>query len=1479
MSDNRHIRVFVSSTFRDMQEERDFLVKFIFPQLRKLCESRGITWGEVDLRWGVNDEDKAEGKVLPICLAEIQRCQPYFIGLLGERYGWIPAEIPEELSDREPWLKEHSKHSVTELEILHGVLRNPSMANHAFFYFRDPAYIQKVPSERRHEYLSESAESAEKLRRLKQLIRANGFPLRDNYPNPEALGELVLKDFKELIDTLYPESERFDPFDREALEHESFAASRRGVYIGRQEYFDRLDAHVDGAGQPLVILGDSGSGKSALLANWVLHFRERHPDQFVIAHYIGSTIYSTDWAAMMRRIMGEFKRHLHLQLEVPDNPVELGRSFANWLHMAAAKSKVVLVIDALNQLEDREGALDLVWLPPSIPPNIRLIVSTLPGPSLNELQERKWNAMQIVRLSDSERREFIRKYLCQYAKELSPAQAERIARTEQSANPLYVKVLLEELRVYGDHDTLSRRIEHYIAASTIPDLYKKVLARWESDYEGDSDLVGDALSLLWASRRGLSEAEIVEMLGTDGEPLPKAVWAPFYLAAEQSLVSRSGLLNFAHDYLRDAVKEAYMPTAKHQKQAHVRVAVYFSRKENNSRRLEELPWQMAKAEAWKPLYDLLSKLEFVDSLWRVSEFDARAYWTSVLGNTELRIVDAYREVLENPLNHLEHAMVVSSVLEAFGFTELTRFLIEHVAVAARFSGSENIFAHVLGKKAGLLLNHGDMGGALSLFQEQEHLCSKLGDSRGKAMSLGGQAQIYKAQGNLDKAMALLKESECIFRECEDAKSLGTCIGNQANILVSSDDLDGAMVLYEEAERISHEIGDRDQLQRVIGNRGVLCLKRGETDRALELLKEQERLCREIHHLDGLQASLLNQAAVVRHRGDRALSLSLLKSQEDICRKSQNLGGLVVSLAAQAREFVEMDDVDAASDLVEESVKICNAHGLVQALIDITVLVDYVRKRQSEKHGTAPQDDTTTLMGSARKAFESRQWDEAHRQLDSLLHKGMPRELIMPPIAECLLEKGLDLCRKSTMRPALEGFQKAEAIFREFKIEGSIRRVLGGRAAAMAGLGEKKAALKLFKRQEYLCYEARDSEELTMCLLNQSKLLIELGKYRQAYNAASNGSGLCLTPELERIKEELDQARQLAQSHLPGHAPPESSDDQTRLQRLATQTEHAFNVGRFEDAENLLDELLSEGISWKQLGPGFVRCLLKQGERHLSIGELEKALVPIGEAEEVSRECGDLRGLCFSSLMQAVAFDSLDKGEEALAKYKDVENLCRDTGDKACLAQSLVGQAEQLKSQQNVNVAIIKLVEAEHIYKALGNKRGIQDSLGKRAAIFFQLQEFDKAMLTLTEHAAICRELGDKIWLQRSISDQARILHMRGDYDNAMALYHEEETLCTELDNKDGLERSLGNQAGIRFERGDTKGAMILYRRQQDLCEELGNLPSLVRCLGNQSAVLATTGDRERAFSLADKACRVARHNNLFDLAKGVEDQLKMANGG
>ena len=83
------MRVFISSTFRDMQLEREELVKQVFSRLRKLCESRGVSWSEIDLRWGVTDEQRAEGRVLPICLAEIHR--PAVLHRSAGRALWLAA--------------------------------------------------------------------------------------------------------------------------------------------------------------------------------------------------------------------------------------------------------------------------------------------------------------------------------------------------------------------------------------------------------------------------------------------------------------------------------------------------------------------------------------------------------------------------------------------------------------------------------------------------------------------------------------------------------------------------------------------------------------------------------------------------------------------------------------------------------------------------------------------------------------------------------------------------------------------------------------------------------------------------------------------------------------------------------------------------------------------------------------------------------------------------------------------------------------------------------------------------------------------------------------------------------------------------------------------------------------------------------------------------------------------------------------------
>src|SRR6187402_391338 len=110
MPQHAELRVFISSTFHDLQAEREYLVKKVFPEIRQLCRKHGVEFTEIDLRWGLTEEEAAHGKIIRTCLEEIDRCRPYFIGIIANRYGWSPQfhdiQKDSELINHYPWIED-----------------------------------------------------------------------------------------------------------------------------------------------------------------------------------------------------------------------------------------------------------------------------------------------------------------------------------------------------------------------------------------------------------------------------------------------------------------------------------------------------------------------------------------------------------------------------------------------------------------------------------------------------------------------------------------------------------------------------------------------------------------------------------------------------------------------------------------------------------------------------------------------------------------------------------------------------------------------------------------------------------------------------------------------------------------------------------------------------------------------------------------------------------------------------------------------------------------------------------------------------------------------------------------------------------------------------------------------------------------------------------------------------------------------------
>lgn len=271
------IRPFVCSTFQDFHAERDFLQDRIFPQLNTLCHERGTSFIPVDLRWNKSQSQHNSEHVLRMCLDSIGRCAPFFVCLLGDRYG-VHRATEKEVKDpaTEEWLDRNFEvasacgydwvlegdnrfNSITELEIVQASFRRKY--DYGYFYFRSNSQekkklqdvVETVQDIFLSQYIPESEYAARKLRELKQQIIDTELPVR-HFATLEELGELIIKDWVSVIDVYYPPISPliFPNTDSEAWRewsaHESFAMNKCQVFVRTpriREIVEVLNLHAE----------------------------------------------------------------------------------------------------------------------------------------------------------------------------------------------------------------------------------------------------------------------------------------------------------------------------------------------------------------------------------------------------------------------------------------------------------------------------------------------------------------------------------------------------------------------------------------------------------------------------------------------------------------------------------------------------------------------------------------------------------------------------------------------------------------------------------------------------------------------------------------------------------------------------------------------------------------------------------------------------------------------------------------------------------------------------------------------------------------------------------------------------------------------------------------------------------------------------------------------------------------------------------
>eukprot|EP01038_Epipyxis_sp_PR26KG_P006859 gene6859-9393_t len=455
-----------------------------------------------------------------------------------------------------------------------------------------------------------------------------------------------------------------------ADEHEAFAASRvtQFVYVPTKEStFTILDQHADtlegDVKPPLVLLGNEGSGKSALLANWVSKRREHlHRDEFLFQHFVGCTTPSLELSHTLFRLETALKRFFQLrEMKVPDSEVELRWSLNRFLEAAAKKhspARIVIIIDGINRLK-AEGAPNgaLHWLPTELPPCVRFIVSTvefernlkgrkegMPHRTFVELARRQCPLLRIEPMDVNTRHSVINMYAQLHPEsfELSESQQFKLVTAPSSAQPMYLRTLLQALRLASSLTSASvdMLMEKFLNCGTAHELIDKNLnICCQSSLIDDRDeeenylteMLGKMLSVVYVSRTGLSEIEIwgLMRLVSKDEPSEQQKTKLMTILKDFTMVV-DNLHSFSHEIYREVIYQKYISSKNSLIRWHNVMAKYFSELGPCDRKLAALPYHLEMAGSWAKVKNCLTDIDMFQ-LWWTPKFkvDFIKFWASL----------------------------------------------------------------------------------------------------------------------------------------------------------------------------------------------------------------------------------------------------------------------------------------------------------------------------------------------------------------------------------------------------------------------------------------------------------------------------------------------------------------------------------------------------------------------------------------------------------------------------------------------------------------------------------------------------------------------------------------------------------------------------------------------------------------------------------------------------------------------------------
>jgi len=426
---------------------------------------------------------------------------------------------------------------------------------------------------------------------------------KTNIDRPVRFAAVVHGNLKRIIREQIKQTVSTDEIKREENLHNEFKEKLNQHFHGREKILLNIKTYLsDQERRVFTMIGESGSGKSSVMAKAILNAQTENENAVAVFRFIGVTSSSSNIVSLLQSVCGQIAREFDITLESlagegNDKALYelngLREIFRKCLEKSSPEKPIVVFLDALDQLSETDNARALNWLPRELPENSKLVVSSLP-----ELKEKlyqtniehlpllpteeaekvlgKWFKAIRRTLNEKQHSEIIDKFN-ESGKNSTDENSQSKEAVEKSGLPIYLKIAFEKAKHWHSYDT--KCILQNGVSGIINDFIEGLISDGH-----DKDFIEHVISYMLCGRyQGLAENEILEILVFDKEywndfvenkthkdhreelkeinRFPIVIWSRFFLDLEPFLTERDAdgvpIISFFHRQFIEVLREKY----------------------------------------------------------------------------------------------------------------------------------------------------------------------------------------------------------------------------------------------------------------------------------------------------------------------------------------------------------------------------------------------------------------------------------------------------------------------------------------------------------------------------------------------------------------------------------------------------------------------------------------------------------------------------------------------------------------------------------------------------------------------------------------------------------------------------------------------------------------------------------------------------------------------------------------------------------